>query len=120
MTAHANEPVCPSARPRRLGLLDRWLTLWIFLAMASGVLLGRFAPGIGAAIEAAVGPHPRSGTHDTNNDPLASQGPLTTDQRRSADAKPIGRCCPQCDVWPSASLMTRRPTALPLCQGGMG
>ena len=53
MTAHANEPVCPSARPRRLGLLDRWLTLWIFLAMAAGVLLGRFAPGIATAIDSA-------------------------------------------------------------------
>ena len=96
------------------------------LAFEDGVAVVRDWAYVGApssvraAIEAAVGPHPRSGTHDTNNDPLASQGPLTTDQRRRADAKPIGRCCPQCDVWPSAALMTRRPTALPLCQGGMG
>jgi ACR3 family arsenite transporter len=35
---------------KRLNFLDRYLTLWIFLAMAVGVTLGRFVPGIEAWI----------------------------------------------------------------------
>lgn len=34
----------------RLSFLDRYLTVWIFLAMAVGVLLGRFVPGVQEAI----------------------------------------------------------------------
>ena len=37
---------------KKLSFLDRYLTLWIFLAMAVGVLLGRYAPSLKDAINA--------------------------------------------------------------------
>lgn len=39
-----------SARPERLGFLDRYLTVWIFAAMALGVVLGAVFTGLPAAL----------------------------------------------------------------------
>lgn len=44
-------PNCTPCSIPRLGVLDRYLTLWIFLAMALGVVLGRWMPAFGQAIE---------------------------------------------------------------------
>ena len=41
-------PAPTLAKPKRLGFLDRYLTLWIFLAMGLGVLLGSLVPSFGA------------------------------------------------------------------------
>lgn len=54
---------CARCEPGRLPFLDRYLTLWIFLAMAAGVALGRYVPGVRDAVDAV--------TVGTTNVPIA-------------------------------------------------
>ena len=53
----------PAAERKKLGFLDRFLTLWIFLAMAIGISIGYFIPSSGTIIN--------SFSSGTTNIPLA-------------------------------------------------
>jgi ACR3 family arsenite transporter len=46
-----SELCCPVPCSRKLSFIDRFLTLWIFLAMAVGVALGRFVPAFPALLQ---------------------------------------------------------------------
>ena len=62
--AHMSATNCTPVRERKkLSFLDRYLTLWIFLAMALGVAIGYFIPSSSAFIN--------SFSSGTTNIPLA-------------------------------------------------
>ncbi|KXB42888.1 arsenical-resistance protein [Bacteroidales bacterium KA00344] len=62
MMNHTTSPLLPE-QPKRLGFLDRYLTLWIFLAMAIGVSVGWLFPSAATAINSL--------SSGTTNIPLA-------------------------------------------------
>ncbi len=55
---------CAPAARKKLGFPDRYLTLWIFMAMAAGVALGYFIPSTAGFIS--------SYSSGTTNIPLAA------------------------------------------------
>ncbi|GKZ24727.1 hypothetical protein AbraIFM66951_011856 [Aspergillus brasiliensis] len=47
----SDSPQKKSSAFKNLGLLDRFLAVWIFLAMAIGIILGNFVPSTGPALQ---------------------------------------------------------------------
>lgn len=45
------EDTGPTSAFQQLAILDRFLALWIFLAMAVGIILGNFVPNTSRALE---------------------------------------------------------------------
>ena len=43
-------PVCPAASPAPLSFFERYLTAWVALCIAIGILLGQVLPGMFQAI----------------------------------------------------------------------
>ncbi len=45
-----SSPGNPTASPKRLAFFERYLTVWVFLCMVAGILLGKLAPGWTASL----------------------------------------------------------------------
>ncbi|MBK6899605.1 MAG: ACR3 family arsenite efflux transporter [bacterium] len=43
---------CIAKEPQGLGFFEKWLTLWVLLSIAAGILLGKLAPGASRALDA--------------------------------------------------------------------
>ena len=43
---------CIDKEPQGLGFFEKWLTLWVLLSIAAGILLGKLAPGASHALDA--------------------------------------------------------------------
>jgi ACR3 family arsenite transporter len=59
----SNQNCAPAHERKKLGFLDRYLTLWIFLAMIVGISIGHFFPETGSYVESL--------SSGTTNIPLA-------------------------------------------------
>ncbi len=46
-----NDRPCIPREPQGIGFFERWLTVWVALCIAGGVLLGRLAPGLAKALD---------------------------------------------------------------------